>query len=182
MLACRGLDVAPTSQRRRFLHLSPRHALFTPPPHLCAAQAAGVIAQMVKEGKIAGRGVLLAGQPGTGKTAIATGIAKSLGQVCVWVLLLRWNWVHSGPGAMGAGHAAGYWRVGCRCAACCLLSAGGCVPTCRCLPPPPASPARSAARCLQQGCLPLLTATTLQRCHFPECPRAGDTLCHDGCL
>lgn len=36
---------------------------------------------MVKEGKIAGRGVLLAGQPGTGKTAIAMGMAKSLGDV-----------------------------------------------------------------------------------------------------
>ena len=34
-------------------------------------QAAGVILQMIKEGKIAGRAVLLAGQPGTGKTAIA---------------------------------------------------------------------------------------------------------------
>ena len=35
---------------------------------------------MIKEGKIAGRGVLLAGQPGTGKTAIAMGMAKALGQ------------------------------------------------------------------------------------------------------
>ena len=43
-------------------------------------QAAGVITQMIKDGKIAGRGVLLAGQPGTGKTAIAMGIAKSLGE------------------------------------------------------------------------------------------------------
>ncbi len=34
---------------------------------------------MIKEGRIAGRGVLLAGQPGTGKTAIAMGMAKSLG-------------------------------------------------------------------------------------------------------
>ena len=39
-------------------------------------QAAGVILQMIKEGKIAGRAVLLAGQPGTGKTAIAMGMAK----------------------------------------------------------------------------------------------------------
>lgn len=30
-------------------------------------------------GKIAGRAVLLAGQPGTGKTAIAMGLAQALG-------------------------------------------------------------------------------------------------------
>ncbi|KAL5164551.1 RuvB-like 2 [Glycine soja] len=44
-----------------------------------ARKAAGVILQMIKDGKIAGRAVLLAGQPGTGKTAIAMGMAKSLG-------------------------------------------------------------------------------------------------------
>ncbi|KAG6744139.1 hypothetical protein POTOM_052849 [Populus tomentosa] len=44
-----------------------------------ARKAAGVILQMIKEGRIAGRAVLIAGQPGTGKTAIATGMAKSLG-------------------------------------------------------------------------------------------------------
>ncbi|KAH6759880.1 P-loop containing nucleoside triphosphate hydrolases superfamily protein [Perilla frutescens var. hirtella] len=45
-----------------------------------ARKAAGVILKMIQEGKIAGRAVLLAGQPGTGKTAIAMGIAKSLGE------------------------------------------------------------------------------------------------------
>ena len=35
---------------------------------------------MIKDGKIAGRAVLLAGQPGTGKTAIAMGMAKALGE------------------------------------------------------------------------------------------------------
>lgn len=35
---------------------------------------------MIREGKIAGRAVLLGGQPGTGKTAIAMGIAKALGE------------------------------------------------------------------------------------------------------
>ncbi|CAL5326124.1 unnamed protein product [Camellia sinensis] len=45
-----------------------------------ALKAAGVIVQVVKEGKIAGRAVLLAGQPGIGKTAIVMGMAKSLGQ------------------------------------------------------------------------------------------------------
>ncbi|XP_021301255.1 ruvB-like 2 [Herrania umbratica] len=44
-----------------------------------ARKAAGVILQMIKDGKIAGRAILLAGQPGTGKTAIAMGMAKSLG-------------------------------------------------------------------------------------------------------
>lgn len=35
---------------------------------------------MIKEGKIAGRAILLAGQPGTGKTAIAMAMAKALGE------------------------------------------------------------------------------------------------------
>jgi len=45
-----------------------------------ARKAAGVILQMIRDGKIAGRAVLLAGQPGTGKTAIAMGMAKALGE------------------------------------------------------------------------------------------------------
>lgn len=45
-----------------------------------ARKAAGVITRMIKEGKIAGRAVLIAGQPGTGKTAIAMGMAKTLGE------------------------------------------------------------------------------------------------------
>ena len=44
-----------------------------------ARRAAGVVVEMVKEGKIAGRAVLLAGTPGTGKTAIAMGMAQALG-------------------------------------------------------------------------------------------------------
>lgn len=43
-----------------------------------ARRAAGVIVKLIQAGKIAGRGVLLAGQPGTGKTAIAMGMAKML--------------------------------------------------------------------------------------------------------
>ena len=38
------------------------------------------ILSMIREGQIAGRAVLLAGQPGTGKTAIAMGMAKALGE------------------------------------------------------------------------------------------------------
>nr|CAB3265833.1 ruvB-like 2 [Phallusia mammillata] len=43
-----------------------------------ARRAAGVILEMIKEGKIAGRGVLIAGQPGTGKTAIAMGMSQAM--------------------------------------------------------------------------------------------------------
>lgn len=46
---------------------------------LPARRAAGLILQLIRQGKIAGRAVLLAGQPGTGKTALAMGVAKSLG-------------------------------------------------------------------------------------------------------
>lgn len=52
-----------------------------------ARRAAGVILQMIKEGKIAGRAVLLAGQPGTGKTAIAMGMAKSLGEEAPFAMM-----------------------------------------------------------------------------------------------
>ncbi|KAM3141743.1 RuvB-like 2 [Paramecium bursaria] len=44
-----------------------------------ARKAAGVILNTIRAGKIAGRCILIAGQPGTGKTAIAMGIAKALG-------------------------------------------------------------------------------------------------------
>ena len=44
-----------------------------------ARKAAAVVLQMVKEGKIAGRAILIAGPPSTGKTAIAMGMAQSLG-------------------------------------------------------------------------------------------------------
>jgi len=40
---------------------------------LASRRAAGIILEMIKDGHIAGRAVLIAGQPGTGKTAIAMG-------------------------------------------------------------------------------------------------------------
>ncbi|EMG47633.1 RVB2 RuvB-like helicase 2 [Candida maltosa Xu316] len=46
---------------------------------LQARKAAGVILKMVQAGKIAGRAVLIAGPPSTGKTAIAMGLSQSLG-------------------------------------------------------------------------------------------------------
>lgn len=46
---------------------------------LQARKAMGVIMRMIQNGQIAGRAVLIAGQPGTGKTALAMGLAQSLG-------------------------------------------------------------------------------------------------------
>jgi len=45
-----------------------------------ARKASGVVFKMIQEGKIAGRAILLAGKPGTGKTAIAMGLAQALGE------------------------------------------------------------------------------------------------------
>merc|ERR1711988_1858639 len=42
-------------------------------------EAAGVTVELIKSKKMAGRALLLAGAPGTGKTAIALGIAQELG-------------------------------------------------------------------------------------------------------
>merc|ERR1719473_1166715 len=52
-----------------------------------ARRAAGIILNMITEGKIAGRAVLIAGQPGTGKTAIAMGMAKALGEDTPFTML-----------------------------------------------------------------------------------------------
>jgi len=45
-----------------------------------ARRAIGVVYKMINEGQIGGRAVLLAGKPGTGKTAIAMGLSQELGE------------------------------------------------------------------------------------------------------
>ena len=43
-----------------------------------AREACGVVVDMIRQKKMAGRALLMAGAPGTGKTALALGIAQEL--------------------------------------------------------------------------------------------------------
>lgn len=58
-----------------------------------ARRAAGIIVNMVRDGKIAGRCVLIAGEPSTGKTAIAVGMAQvnilTTDSICVEKILMN---------------------------------------------------------------------------------------------
>lgn len=87
-------------------YVFPRHHM----RYLCVLnfeQAAGVVVDLIKAKKMAGRALLLAGAPGTGKTALALGVSQELGPkvggeneprihccgwtVFLWFLLLsRW--------------------------------------------------------------------------------------------
>ena len=49
-----------------------------------AREAAGLVVDMIKQKKMAGKALLLAGPPGTGKTALALGISQELGSKVIF--------------------------------------------------------------------------------------------------
>jgi len=51
-------------------------------------QAAGVVVDLIKSKKMAGRALLIVGNPGTGKTAIALAISKELGPKVPFCLMV----------------------------------------------------------------------------------------------
>ncbi|QOU21255.1 RuvB-like protein 2 [Brettanomyces bruxellensis] len=61
-------------------HLQPKPCAQGMVGQMKARKAAGVILKMIQNGKIAGRAILFAGPPSTGKTAIATGLSQNLGK------------------------------------------------------------------------------------------------------
>lgn len=61
-------------------HLQPRESSEGMVGQMQARRAAGIILKMVQNGTIAGRAILVAGPPSTGKTAMAMGLSQSLGK------------------------------------------------------------------------------------------------------
>jgi RuvB-like protein 2 len=75
-----------------------------------ARRAAGIILKMVQQGKIAGRAILMSGPPSSGKTAIAMGMAMTLGKDVPFVMLTA-SEVFSleVSGALHKGEGGGGW-------------------------------------------------------------------------
>lgn len=72
-VVARGAELHRGPTRHRGCGLCPPQVSQGLVGQLASRRAAGVILEMIKDGHIAGRAVLIAGQPGTGKTAIAMG-------------------------------------------------------------------------------------------------------------
>ena len=48
-----------------------------------AREAAGLVVDLIKSKRMAGRAILMAGPPGTGKTALALAISQELGRIFI---------------------------------------------------------------------------------------------------
>ena len=60
-------------------HLQPKETSHGMVGQLNARKACGIVLKMIRQAQIAGRAILIAGPPSTGKTALAMGLSQSLG-------------------------------------------------------------------------------------------------------
>lgn len=64
---------------------------------VAAREAGGLVVDMIRQKKMAGRALLLAGPPGTGKTALALGISQELGtkvNITIFIYATRISVIH----------------------------------------------------------------------------------------
>ena len=76
--AIRYIPIVCNWSTTKMLSLLILHPKFVTNCYFCI-QAAGLVVELIKAKKMAGRALLMAGAPGTGKTAMALGIAQELG-------------------------------------------------------------------------------------------------------
>jgi RuvB-like protein 1 (pontin 52) len=83
------VDMIRCGRRRQLSALRRRFSSGSIHVQPCSA-AAAVIQLLRRQKKFAGRALLMTGAPGTGKTALALGIAQELGTKVLWQLLVLW--------------------------------------------------------------------------------------------
>jgi DNA polymerase III delta prime subunit len=91
-----------------------------------AREAAGLVVDMIRQKKMAGRALLMAGAPGTGKTALALGIAQELGSKVSagywWLVQSTGQAGQARPSFKADTGCLHLWTLSCSCGLCRMMS------------------------------------------------------------